>query len=46
MKYDTIVIHCSAGLGRSGVVAALLAIMVQLEINNSVSIFGTARKLR
>lgn len=28
LKYDTIVIHCSAGLGRSGVVAVLLAIMV------------------
>lgn len=46
MKYDTIVIHCSAGLGRSGVVAVLLAIMVQLEISNRISIFGTARRLR
>jgi tyrosine-protein phosphatase non-receptor type 13 protein len=46
MKYDQIVIHCSAGLGRSGVVAVLLAIMVQMEISNRISIFGTARRLR
>lgn len=40
--FNRIVVHCSAGLGRSGVVAALLA----LEDSEEISVFGTVRRMR
>ena len=46
MKYKRIAIHCSAGLGRSGVIAALLSLCLVLENREEVSVFGTALRIR
>jgi protein tyrosine phosphatase len=46
LKYQRIVIHCSAGLGRSGVIAALLSLLLDLKSKGEVSVFMTALRLR
>lgn len=47
LKYERIVVHCSAGLGRSGVIAAIIEITRQLQAGaTKISMFGTVRKLR
>jgi len=46
MKFKKIAIHCSAGLGRSGVVATLFSIQQQLSLSEEVSIFRMVRRLR
>ena len=47
-KYNRIVIHCSAGLGRSGVIAALLLIVRSdlFSEYKKLSIFEAVRKMR
>jgi protein-tyrosine phosphatase len=31
LKFDRVVLHCSAGLGRSGVIAAILSVVQQIK---------------
>jgi protein-tyrosine phosphatase len=45
-KYERVAIHCSAGLGRSGVIACLLSIMQQIKRREHFSVFATALRLR
>ncbi|CAM6006379.1 unnamed protein product [Sphagnum balticum] len=45
LGYDRIVIHCSAGLGRSGVVSAILLALWELE-GGGASVFGSVRRIR
>lgn len=46
LKYERIVIHCSAGLGRSGVISVLLSLLHQLRETTKISVFGAARRFR
>lgn len=46
MKFKRIAIHCSAGLGRSGVIAALFSLSLTLEDREEISVFGTALRIR
>ncbi len=47
-KFNRIVVHCSAGLGRSGVIAALLLIAKSKKFTEqgNLSIFEAVRKMR
>lgn len=38
--------HCSAGLGRTGVLIALRSVLQQLDRENAVDIFATVLELR
>ena len=46
LNFKRIAVHCSAGLGRSGVIAALLNILFQLQETSEVTVFGAVRRLR
>ena len=46
MKFDNIVIHCSAGLGRSGVMAAVLLLELKALVGDHVSVFEIVRRIR
>lgn len=45
-KHERVGIHCSAGLGRSGVIACLLSLLQQARVGDEISVFATALKLR
>ena len=45
-KHDNILIHCSAGLGRSGVIAVILNMVEKLKTMSNVSVFREVRKMR
>jgi protein tyrosine phosphatase len=45
-KYERVGIHCSAGLGRSGVIACLLSLAQQVRAGEEISVFATALRLR
>jgi protein-tyrosine phosphatase len=47
LPFNRILIHCSAGLGRSGVVAAILMVMFGWgEQGRQLSVFEQVRRLR
>ena len=46
MKFSRIVVHCSAGLGRSGVLVSALLLTEQWLRGEKISVFGCVRRLR
>lgn len=46
MQFDRIVIHCSAGLGRSGVLGAALLLELKARGGEKISVFDTVRRMR
>jgi protein tyrosine phosphatase len=45
-KYERVAIHCSAGLGRSGVIGCLLWVMQLVQAGEEISVFECALRLR
>lgn len=45
-RYSPIVVHCSAGVGRTGTFIALDLIMQRLKNDSKINIFETVKKLR
>ncbi|CAD5214081.1 unnamed protein product [Bursaphelenchus okinawaensis] len=45
-KYDSIVIHCSAGVGRTGTIAAIKICWSALMAGEELNVFETVKKLR
>jgi protein tyrosine phosphatase len=41
-----VVVHCSAGVGRTGVIIAIFNLILQIKSQKAISVFGTVRKMR
>lgn len=46
MQFDRIAIHCSAGLGRSGVLGSALMLELQAREGSKISVFEAVRRMR
>jgi protein tyrosine phosphatase len=45
-KQESVVVHCSAGVGRTGVIIAIFNLILQIKSQKPISVFGTVRKMR